>query len=584
MALGATLLFAAAAASAAGDRSPVSEPALPASIWVYNNWSAYDELSDAVPLTEELAMRELDEILRLRKFGIHFDYYMMDAFWYDPDGGYRSWRTESWPHGPDRWLEACKANGIRPGLWFSTNTLTHMNPVPKWRSSLNDSGTAMSLSSGGFLDDFVEVLDAWYDRGIRIFKFDMADFSAAAGDEEKRRSPQEIRLRNARAFHQALRDFRRKHPDVVLVAFNGIVGDVSGAGANYNPFGPHWLDVFDALYSGDPRPSDVPEFDFWRAVDIYSDQMVRHFEHGGIPLQRIDSTSFMIGDTNTNYHRRVEAWQGSLLLMLAHGGRLRTVHGNLELLDDEKARWFAKAVALYDPLLQHGLTRSFGGSANSARPYGFGSIDADGAVYAVVNPAQAFHDVHLPRLTPLQEANVEGRVLFRDAGYEPELDGDMIRLGPGQFALVGFGRYADAADDLGIQTEVRIPRRIEPLRVRFHEIEETNEAVVLEAVLTPPAVGDLRVILEQRDENGEVIRSTSERVMGEFFTVTAAQQGHSLPVEIHHDGVIWSGLAWASGEIRHEQMLPHTPLHLRLTTAETDPTLRLHARLYRVEY
>jgi hypothetical protein len=28
-------------------------------------------------------MRELDEILRLREFGVHFDYYMMDAFWYD---------------------------------------------------------------------------------------------------------------------------------------------------------------------------------------------------------------------------------------------------------------------------------------------------------------------------------------------------------------------------------------------------------------------------------------------------------------------------------------------------------------------
>ena len=31
-----------------------------APIWVYNNWSAYDELSDNVPLTEELAMRELE--------------------------------------------------------------------------------------------------------------------------------------------------------------------------------------------------------------------------------------------------------------------------------------------------------------------------------------------------------------------------------------------------------------------------------------------------------------------------------------------------------------------------------------------
>src|SRR5947208_5266940 len=58
----------------------LGEPFVPDPIFVYNNWSAYDELSDNVPLTEQLAMKELDEILRLRHFGVRFDYYMMDAF------------------------------------------------------------------------------------------------------------------------------------------------------------------------------------------------------------------------------------------------------------------------------------------------------------------------------------------------------------------------------------------------------------------------------------------------------------------------------------------------------------------------
>jgi hypothetical protein len=56
-------------------------------IVVYNNWSAYDELSDNIPLTEQLAMKELDEVLRLRRLGLRFDYYTIDAFWFDPDGG-----------------------------------------------------------------------------------------------------------------------------------------------------------------------------------------------------------------------------------------------------------------------------------------------------------------------------------------------------------------------------------------------------------------------------------------------------------------------------------------------------------------
>jgi len=104
--------------------SRLGEPMLRDPVWVYNNWSSYDELSDNIPLTEALAMKELDEIARLRKFGIHFDYYMMDAFWFALDGGYREWRTPNWPNGPDRWIAQCKANGVLPGMWFGTNEWT----------------------------------------------------------------------------------------------------------------------------------------------------------------------------------------------------------------------------------------------------------------------------------------------------------------------------------------------------------------------------------------------------------------------------------------------------------------------------
>src|ERR1700760_2848694 len=95
-------------------------------VFVYNNWSAYDELSDKVVQTEELAMRELGEVVRLKKNGVRLDYYVMDAFWFDKMGGYRVWHKEHWPNGPDGWLRACAANGILPGMWFSTNLIaTH---------------------------------------------------------------------------------------------------------------------------------------------------------------------------------------------------------------------------------------------------------------------------------------------------------------------------------------------------------------------------------------------------------------------------------------------------------------------------
>lgn len=577
----------------------VDHPLLPAPIWVYNNWSAYDELSDAVPLTEALAMRELNEIKRLRQAGVHLDYYMMDAFWYDPTGGYRTWRKPEWPNGPDRWIAACRAAGIKPGLWFGTNTLTALDPASSWRGSLTADGRAMALYAGGFLGDFMGMLQSWYDRGVRMFKLDFADFAAAAKGDEGRLAPAEIRQRNARALHDALRAFRRRNPDAVLVAFNGIVGEVESSSVPVNPFNIHWLDVFDALYSGDPRPSDVPQMDLWRSIDLYSDEMVRHFAFsGGVPLSRIDSTAFMIGDTGTNYHRRTSAWRSSLLLMAARGGWVNTIHGNLEFLDEDAARWLARVQRLFGPLHRAALNRPFGGAPSEAQPYGFASVAPAGALYAAVNPAQRVRTIRLPRLSPEQPINANGRVLFRDVGYEPALEGDTLRLGPGQFALVGYGGFSSASDDLGVERDIRIPRAIAPLRVRFREVEEApgnvplsqgdraaaEEPLPIEAVLMPPASGDLRVILRQRDEEGSPARTVAMRPMDQVFIIRAMQDGKRLPVEIRYDHVIWSGLSWAVGEIDHAQFAPEKPIRLSLAVTEHDPDLHLEGQVYRVEY
>jgi hypothetical protein len=574
-------------------------PLLPAPVWVYNDWSAYDELSDTVPLTEELAMRELHEIERLRQQGVRFDYYMMDAFWYDPAGAYRTWRKPEWPKGPDRWISGCRAAGIKPGLWFSSNTLTSLQPAASWRSSLTADGRAMALYDGGFLADFMDMLQSWYDRGIRMFKLDFADFNAALKGDEGRLASAEIRQRNARALHDALRTFRRRNPDVVLVAFNGIVGDVESPSVPLNPYNIHWLDVFDSLYSGDPRPSDVPQMDLWRSIDIYSDEMVRHFAFGGgVPLSRIDSTAFMVGDTGTNYHRRTTAWRGSLLLMAARGGWVNTVHGNLEFLDEDAVRWLARVQRLYDPLQRAGINRPFDGAPSEAQPYGFASAGAVGALYATVNPTQRVRTIRLPRLSPEQPPNIKGRVLFRDVGYEPALDGDMLRLGPGQLALVGYGGFSSAGEDLGVERDVRIPRSIAPLRARFHEVEEATaneplpqgtradaeEPFPIETVLIPPASGDLRVVLRQRNEDGGPARTVVSRPMGQVFVIRALQDGKPLSVEIRYDHVIWSGLSWAVGEIRHEEFTLGKPIRLRLAVTEHDPELHLEGQVYRVEY
>ncbi len=556
-------------------------------IWVYNNWSAYDELSDRIPLTEKLAMRELDEIVRLKKSRVHFDYYMMDAFWYDPDGAYRSWRKADWPQGPDRWIAACKAQGLKPGLWIATNALPKINPAPAWRDSLNAKRDAMSLSEGGFLPDLMEALQYWYDRGIRAFKFDFANFRTATPAQGKSLTPEQVEERNRDAFRAALGKFRAKNPDVLLVAFNGFGGDYEYTSGHYpfqHPVDLRWLDVFDTLYCGDPRPSDVPQANFWRSVDIYSDHMVRRYEQNAVPLERIDSTSVMFGTAGTIYYRRKNAWKGELLLEVSRGGWNNTVHGNLELLDSSDAKWFAKVQEIFRPLQADGVTKTFGGIPGDVQPYGFASLGEAGSIYVVVNPAQAVETLELPSLSQSATPRGHGRIIFRDAGFEPVFDGNKITLGPGQMAAVGFRAYASPEYDLGVQEDVVIPRRIESLRAKFQAAGEN----IIEASLPPPAQGNLRIIFQQRGADGQVLRSwpgapPNGISMGKVLQISATQAGKSLPVDINYDKQIWSGLSWGAGEIKRTEIKSKGPILIRCSSAEKSK-VALEGHVYEVQY
>lgn len=545
---------------------------------VYINWAAYDELSDNVELTEELAMQQLEELLRLRSAGVQFDYYLMDAFWYARDGAYRTWRKPHWPNGPDRWLNRCLETGVKPGLWVATNALSQLDVADKWRDSVD--GGSLCFFHGGYLADFLDALSYWYGRGVRMFKFDFTNFGAAPAEMQAVMLPSEIRAANVSALQGGLKAFRKAHPEVVLIAYNGFeelpiqwrTDYPLRKGISYG-----WLETFDTLYCGDPRPADVPCMNFWRAKDIFSDHQTRYYEFNGFPLQRIDNAGFMIGTTGTCYNRRTAAWQGMLLLSLARGGWMNTYYGNLDLLDSAKAAWFAKAQRMYLDLQRRARFETFGGLPGKAEPYGFAAYDGADALLAVVNPSQRMAHIALP-------AQGERRLLFRDAGFVPELGEDAITLGPEQMALVGVGRYADEAFDLGVQEDVVIPRSITQLDATF---EPDGEKMIV-ARLTPPASGKLRVILRQIDATGASHRTSGGsppegKNMGQILRIEASQGGQPVPVEIRYDKAIWSGLSWAVGEIGCEVLPAGGELTIRCSTEETARVI-LSGEVHQVEY
>jgi hypothetical protein len=569
------------------DPGKLGMPMMRDPVWVYDNWSAYaegvPELTDT-RLTETLAMRQLQQVVRLKTLGVHFDYYMMNAFWFAPDGAYREWRKQDWPNGPDRWIAACHENGLKPGMWFGTNTLWQIEAAPQWRDSLAVKGNpkwkigVMSLYEGGFLADFMATIQYWYQRGIRMFEFDAADFHAVTAEALKTQSESDVRERNSRALSDALKSFRRKNPDAMLVAFNDFGGDRTSTASPF-PFENHvdlrWLGVFDSLYSGDTRASDVPQANFWRSMDLYNDHMVRRYEQSGVPLERIDPF-FTLSTTWFGYSRGKRAWKGMLLLTLARGSWKKTIYGSLDLLNDEEARWFAKAQQMFAPLLAMGRTKTFGGIPGEVEPYGFGSFDIGGALYTVMNPTQEVRNVELPLLSAAQGPLHEGRVLFRDAGFSPRLGQSEITLGPGQMALVGFGRYSQAEHDLGIQLDVVIPRTIRSVAAKTISTG-TN---TLEVRLTAPAQGDLRIFFQQRRKDGSVLKDL--KIKGK---IDARQEGRSVPIEADMDGSVegYGGLSWSACEIRQGAFASNRPIEIRYSVDADEPAV-LQGNMYVVEY
>jgi hypothetical protein len=320
---------------------------------------------------------------------------------------------------------------------------------------------------------------------------------------------------------------------------------------------------------------------FWRSQDLYSDHMVRRYRDSGLPLERIDGTSVMYGATGTIYSRKTNAWKSGLLLMLARGGWVNTVHGNLELIDGKKAAWMARVLPLYLRLQSLGRTKTFGGIPGNVQPYGFVSLDAGGALYTVVNPSQAVRTIELPGLSQEQTAPEAGRVLFRDAGFLPVLAGRSITLGPEQMAVAGFGSYSIARYDLGIEDDIVIPQSIEPVAASFQPAGRN----VVEAAITPPAAGRLRIVFQQRATDGTIRRTWAGgppkgESMGRVLRIEVLQKNRPIPVQINYDKVIWSGLSWGAGEV---DLKNSGPLVIRCASTEKDE-VKLDVNVYHVRY
>ena len=545
---------------------------------------------------EQQAMRDLDDIARLRKAGVRTEYDLMDASWFAPESGYRTLRPGGWPNGPDAWLASCRAQDIRPGIRIGGNAIAAQTPSDRipaaWKDSLGDDGRSLSLFEGGYLSDLMSALQSWYDRGVRLFDFDSIDLGAATPAAAGKLGPAEIASRNAAAFRQALQAFGDKNPEAVLLVSTlpgtdahlaaSLLASANAAGQNPAHTRSIQLGAFTLVSTGALSQPQSLQTDFSRTLDIEGDEFVRRLEQSGVALAQIESSGFTAsGDADAGMH----AWKGPFLLSMARGGWVNSLHGDLSLIRNDDARWMARVQRLFLDLQQRGHLRSFGGAAGSGQPYGFAASSPRGSVYVVVNPGQASAALALPAVGPRQFNQAKGRVQFSDVGFTPRLTGSSIVLGPGQMAMVGYGAFAGSVFDFGVERDVIIPRDVKPVEANFY----STETGALVASFEPPIDGVVRLILRPRASGGKASLDPDFDSGGlgnnapQAVTLDATQYGRPIPVRLDNGNRLQHGIGWMVGEIDVDDLTPGVPLVVQFHSSNSDMA-SLEASAYAVEY
>jgi len=437
---------------------------------IYCDWAMHDELGDDIELDEAMTLKALDILERWKtEFGVSFDYYLLDAFWFDPRMPYTAFKKSHWPEGFTRARDRILALGMTPGLWYDVNS-SWLSPEG-WQASLSAAGRGHSLTEGpysaGLESGWRYALDTW---GVRLFKLDFANFYVAAGGS--RLSAEENYARSVGVLRDILSRLRQEYPDLVVIAYNGFerwpgyLGSPIGMPLRQG-FDLAWLSVVDYLYSGDPRPSDLVRTNLRRSIDVFQDHQVWVMKHNGFPLERVDDHGCMVGSSNTAFYQGSHGFKRTYLGSLARGGQRDIYYGDPALLSDDEIRFMAAARKLFFDAFCSGLTTVLvGGEPGNCAWHGtLTGGAAAGLLYLVNGSCSKVHvEIALPGL-------LQARVLFADGTLDIPLstgaENLLIELLPEQVALVGLGDYAEASMSLGTSADSLQPSQLLPLSVSW---------------------------------------------------------------------------------------------------------------------
>lgn len=362
---------------------------------IYCDWGLHDELSDTEKLDYDMAEKVFEKMCEIKNEGFDFQYYLMDAFWYEFGLPYTKFREEGFPEGISPLLQKLEDQSMKFGLWFDIN-FEYIKIANAEEALLRSDKSKFQLCfSQPKVQEMLEnaLVKHIEESAIRMIKFDFAYFDCNNKDH-KNHSHQftESKEPAITGFIKMIENIRKKQPDLKILAYNGFTTDLEWIGRVYtraegHVVSPWWCLYIDYVYCGDPRPSDISANSLEKSILYYTDAMIFQFKQALFPNEFIDDHGTMVASTGTMYGLGRKGMLDNFILNVVRGTNKMQFYGNLHQLTNQDIpymKWCEKI--LFDISDKKMKTDFILGNPIKGETYGYSNTDGKEGYITIINP------------------------------------------------------------------------------------------------------------------------------------------------------------------------------------------------------
>ena len=364
---------------------------------IYCDWGLHDDLAkgeDLVELTEKMTLENIARVAeQSKKSGVRYDYYLMDAFWFEDHNPYIDFKRRTFPHGAAPVIEALEKEGMKYGLWFDLNCIyAELCGMEKYATLLKSKALCFACNEIASLMTRA-IAHQIRTLGVKMVKLDFAYFECMNPAHGHSTEHVESKEKSVANFIEMVRTLREIEPDLKFLCYNGWTTSLDWIGSVQQRSGyaisPYWTQYVDYLYCGDPRPSEIACENLENSLVYYTDAMVRNFREAGVPFASVDDHGTMSGQTSTIYWLGKKLLRAGALMNVMRGGGKLHVYGDTRDFDDDDLKYLGYVNAVGEKISSHGFRTDFiAGDVRRGEPYGYAARGAAEGYAVVLNPFQ----------------------------------------------------------------------------------------------------------------------------------------------------------------------------------------------------